>query len=287
MENQKTRPCYLYIVVGKKFGGKTHLTNKKIQEYNKNGKRVLIFDVNNEYTQYPTIAMNNIERFSAHPKKEIRRIVPPAKKSLDDIADMLLQILESYRVGLLLIEDINKYVNDSLPADLVGRIITLRHQGVDIVIHYQNIGRAGHPKILGNINMLRIHETTDDIKRHKNKFEDRYEIVKISQLIVRQDYDLAQTEPTNPTLLGTWVNMGGGEKDYKSAVVYVNFDKSKIKGNFTEKHFMDAVNLYINMNKDVLLPYSSMTDEDEKLLYTPKEAKQKCKQSLFLKYYGN
>jgi hypothetical protein len=292
MDDTKKRNPMLYVAVGKKGGGKTYTTINKIIMpycYNTNHpKRVLILDVNGEYSQFKTISLDNIEKFSAHPIKEARRIVPPVGMSLDDIANMLIVILKRFREGLLLIEDINAYLSDSIPADVIGTIVRLRHKAVDVVVHYQGIGRAGQPKVLSNTNVLRIHKTNDDAERHKNKFEDQYEIVKIAQTIVNKDFNKANMEGVNNLNLGTWVDLGGGEMEYKSCYTYVNFDKNNISGNFTDINFFDALDEYIFTNENsVLKPYLSKKNRDGSLTYNYGQAMDLCKINLFQTYYGN
>lgn len=58
--------------------------------------------------------------------------------TLDDVANTLFIILETFRNGLLLVEDINKYISDTMPNDLVGAICTNRHIGVDNIIAFIN-----------------------------------------------------------------------------------------------------------------------------------------------------
>ena len=73
---------------------------------------------------------------------------------------------------MLLIEDINKYVSDFLPNDLVGAICSNRHTDLDIIMHFQSIGRIT-TKIWQNANWLRFHKNSDSVERHKNKFPDK------------------------------------------------------------------------------------------------------------------
>ena len=65
--------------------------------------------------------------------------------------EKLFKILNDYRGGLLLIEDINRYISDYLPNDLVGAICTNRHTDTDIILHFQSVGRVS-PKIWQNLN---------------------------------------------------------------------------------------------------------------------------------------
>ena len=149
-----SRICKLGVAVGKKGIGKTYQTTEMMKDYVRGGngikpRRVLILDVNDEFEEFRAMSVKDIELFSIHPKIEIRRIRPfkddGTRMTLRDIADTLYIILEKYRGGLLLIEDINKYISDHLPNDLVGAICTNRHTNTDIIMHFNPLEES-HPK---------------------------------------------------------------------------------------------------------------------------------------------
>ena len=136
----------LLVAVGKKGVGKSYTTLKMIENYVLGNpskgvppRRVLILDVNDEYQHIKAIRIQDVTLFSVHPLIEVRRIRPflddGRKMTLDDIAQTLFIVLETFRNGLLLVEDVNKYISDTMPNDLVGAICTNRHIGVDIIIH--------------------------------------------------------------------------------------------------------------------------------------------------------
>jgi hypothetical protein len=238
----EAREATLGVVVGKKGVGKTYTTTDIIKRYAAGGnamsrpRKVLILDVNDEFGDVAKpIAIKDISLFTRHPKVEIRRIRPinanGKKMTLNEIADTLFIILEVYRGGLLLIEDINKYVSDSLPNDLVGAICTNRHADLDIIMHYQSIGRIT-PKIWQNINWLRFHKNTDSVDRHKNKFEDKYHYLSIAENIVNFRYV---------------------QKDDKRFYLMVSIDDEKISGNFTKLEFTRASLEYVTTNLSQIL----------------------------------
>ena len=164
----------LLVAVGKKGVGKSYTTLKMIYNYVTGNpskgvppRRVLILDVNDEYFNIKAIRIQDVPLFSVHPLVEVRRIRPfkddGTKMSLDDIAETLFIILQNFKNGLLLIEDVNKYISDTMPNDLVGAICTNRHIGVDIILHYQSIGRITS-KVWQNVNIIRLHKFTDTVK---------------------------------------------------------------------------------------------------------------------------
>ncbi len=261
------REALLGVVVGRKGVGKTHQTLKEIERYSikkEKPRRALLFDVNNEFTQFPTLALKDLKTWCSHGKIEIRRISifkaegddeltvngqkiynsPKGKMTLNEMAGALYFILQNYFVGLLLIEDINKYVSDSLPSDLIGAICTQRHVGVDVIMHFQNIGRFGHPKIIGNANFLRMHKVTDTVKRHEKKFEDLMEPLSICEVMVNRRYKWAND---------TFEKDSVAHKKAKSFHVYYDMNDEKIKGAFSKKEFTDGVEMYLRKNARVLV----------------------------------
>ena len=179
-----SRICKLGVAVGKKGIGKTYQTTEMMKGYARGGngvkpRRVLILDVNDEFEEFKAMSIKDVEIFSVHPRVEIRRIRPfkddGSRMTLRDIADTLYVILDKYRGGMLLIEDINKYISDHLPNDLVGAICTNRHTNTDIIMHFQSIGRITS-KIWQNLNWLRFHKNSDSVTRHKMKFPDKIDL---------------------------------------------------------------------------------------------------------------
>jgi len=230
------REPLLGVAVGKKGVGKTYTTNRLIKQYvtgnNASGvlpRKALILDVNDEYTEYKAIAVKDLYRFSVHPIVEARRIRPfhpdGRKMTLDDLGTTLQYILEIFSGGLLLIEDINRFVSDYMPQDLMGAIATNRHRDLDIVLHYQGIGRVG-TKVWQNINWLRFHKITEASSRHQKKFEDKYELIRIAELMVNQQY------------------FAGNERFY----MYVDAENMCLMGAVDEKLFNDAAKQFIEEN---------------------------------------
>lgn len=189
----------LMIVVGRKGCGKTYTTTKMIQKYVSGNptigvpaRRALILDVNDEYESIKALKQSDIIRFSAHPKIEARRIRPfhdnGIRMTLRDLQEVLFKILQNFSSGLFLIEDPSKFLSDALPNDLIGAICTNRHRDCDIILHYQSIGRIV-PKLWQNVSILRYHKNTDGVEKNRNKFEDKYEMLKLVENYVNKEYD--------------------------------------------------------------------------------------------------
>jgi|TARA_R110000751_G_scaffold94864_1_gene185242 hypothetical protein len=265
------REALLGVAVGKKGVGKSYTTLQLISQYIKGGvdikpRRVLIIDVNDEYSNVKAIRVKDVNLFSHHPKIEARRIRPynedGSKMTLNDIAESCFDILQSYKGGLLLIEDINRYIGDYLPNDLVGALCTNRHNDLDIICHFQSIGRVG-TKIWQNINWLRFHKNTDGVDRHKKKFEDKYEAFKIMEILVNKQYFAGN----------------------KYIHLTYDCDTEKIKGNYSKNMIDEAIDEYIaeNYSKKVK-PLLNQINNQGKKKYTPQTATAEVK-SLIIKMY--
>lgn len=273
----KEREPILQVAVGKKGIGKSYTTEQIIKAYikgndktNTPARRALIIDPNNEYGQFKMISPDDILRFSVHPKIECRRVVPiyPNGKpfTLDEIQILLEHCLNNFRNGLLLIEDISKYVGDTMSTDLIGHLCTIRHKDTDVIVHFQGIGKAGNPKIKANMNVLRFHKVSEDVERHKNKFQEYTEILKIAEILVNNKYK------------------NGDIRFY----CYVDFDRDIIHGNFNKADFQNAITEYIQDNESLTIgKYLRKKDRDGKNIYNYRQALEKCEIDLFNKYYGN
>ena len=178
--------------------------------------------------------------------------------TLNAVADCLWEVLRDYRGGLLLIEDINKYVGDYLPNDLVGAICTNRHSNLDIILHFQSIGRVG-TKIWQNFNWLRFHKNSDSVDRHKKKFEDKWEAFKIAEILVNRQY------------------FGGNKYFY----ITYDGDNEKIRGNYSPKMLSEAIDEYIALNyTKKVKPLLNQRDNKGKKKHTPQSATKFIKNQL-------
>lgn len=256
------REPQLGVAVGKKGVGKSFTTNRVIQNYVQGNpasgilpRRALILDVNDEFTHFKAIALKDLVRFSVHPVVECRRIRPfrpdGKRMTLDEIAQTLFVILETYRGGLLLIEDINRYISDALPNDIIGAICTNRHSDLDIIMHFQSIGRIT-TKIWQNMNWLRFHKNLDSVAKHQKKFEDKFELLRIVELLVNNEYQ------------------NGNKRFYQ----YVDCDEMRILGKAEPKKVDLAIGTYLEENyRKIISPMLQIKDGSGKSRYTADTAR--------------
>jgi hypothetical protein len=232
------------------------------------GRKCLIMDVNDEYGVYgvPSISLNDIPLYTVHPYIEIRRVRPfhpnGRRMTLDEWANALFYVLNRFQNGLLLIEDINKFIGDHLPHDLVGAIATNRHVGLDIVLSFQSLGRI-NTKIWGNLNLMRFHKNVESVERHRNKFPDKYEILRIAEIMVNNEY----------------------HRGNNRFFLYVDMDEMKIRGNFSSDLMNQGMEQYINENYNELLKPYLVQREGGKKKYTDETAKSEEKKRLTSYYF--
>ena len=252
MAEIKYREAQLGIAIGQKGVGKTFYTLKMMQPILRGnprtgakGRKVLILDVNNEFgdvqkDQDPSFAnvraieLSQVGKWCYNGVIEARRVtilkVGGGQMTLKETAEALGIILDNFKNGLLLIEDISKFVSDSLPSDLIGAICTQRHKSCDIILHFQSVGKMAHPKLWANCNWLRFHKTEDTVKKHENKFGTDVTHLYLAEKLVNMKYD-------------------SGDNRF---VLFVDKDMKKVKGNFTRKEFQSAVEGYLQDNYSII-----------------------------------
>lgn len=232
------------------------------------GRKCLIMDVNDEYGVYgvPAISLNDVPLYTVHPSVEIRRVRPfhldGRRMTLDEWANALFYVLNRFQNGLLLIEDINKFIGDHLPHDLVGAIATNRHAGLDIVLSFQSLGRI-NTKIWGNMNLMRFHKNVESVERHKNKFPDKYELLRITEIMVNNEY----------------------HRGNNRFFLYVDMDEMKVRGEITAELQNEALDQYINEKHNELLKPYLVQRESGKKKFTPEAAKEEVKSRLQSYYF--
>jgi len=243
--------------VGKKGAGKTYETLKTVSSYLRGDaisgvrpRNVLIMDVNNEYANvqqdhdnpmFPKIKTIKLEHVKLIAKKDISksgavcyRVAPfngdGTPMSINEVRDALQICLQDFSNGLFIIEDINKIISDSLPNDLVGKIVTMRHVSVDIITHFQSIGKAANPKLWANANYIRFHKCDDTVRRHESKFGGDVTGLKVLETLIEMNF----------------------KADNKRFCAFYDKNYGTVRGNFTLPQFRAAVIKYLEYNPSVI-----------------------------------
>jgi hypothetical protein len=229
--------------------GKTHQTTKELIAYLKGNKnlsrkprKVLVFDPNNkDYTLFDSLYFDVDDTNDLKKSQYIRRFsesnLAVGKRILaidrfgnemtpDQKEETFKVILTHAKNALIVIEDLNNYVTNFDSKLVVGRLTTYRHRNTDIIVHLQSIG-ALRPRLWQATKVIRMHYELDDVTRMRESLQGRYKIVKIAQLIVNAKYH------------------SGDQRFF----VYIDLEKEKIFGNFSEEDFIKASNTFINQHR--------------------------------------
>lgn len=229
------REPILAIAVGQKGVGKTFTTTAMISDYiqsnpttGKKGRKVLIYDVNMEYTQFKTIHLKDVPKFTMQKAIEVRRVLPRLDDgsiaSIDEMMVIMNKILSKYAGGMLILEDINRYLIGTQTQDIIGTIATNRHRDLDIMIHLQSLA-AVTPRLFQNCGVIRFHKQQDNIVRYKSRIP-YYELLKIAENIVEAQY------------------YSNNERFY----CYVSGEEGYIRGNFTKEDMRNACETFVLNN---------------------------------------
>lgn len=277
----EARQPQVFVACGRRATGKTIETLDTIFQYIKGnpqkgiaGRKVLIFDVNNEFGKFKykdgqiyTIAdllMKDLPAFTASTTPQVRRIRPVwdngKRMSISDMAVALGQIITTFRDGMLLLEDVNKYTGDNMRLDLIGSLATIRQSGIDLFMHYQMVAKAGNPKLIGMTNYIRLHKTNDSVARHKDKFQDKFPIMMVAQNIVNEKYEYGKAK-------GIKDNTG----EFYS--LWIDMEYGKIRGNFSHLEAKKAIQDFISLEyHSTIAPLLRKRDQKGKKIHANYES---------------
>lgn len=224
----------LMVVTGQKGVGKTYTTVQDIQPYmttnphtGKSGRKVLIYDANMEYEDYSPMGIEHLRRFTMQKRVECRRILPRLEDGsiakIDGMMGIMNTILERYAGGLLILEDINRYLIGTQTQDIIGTLATNRHRDLDIYIHLQSLA-AVTTRMWQNCSVIRLHKQQDNIDTYKDRIP-YYEQLKIAEILVNNQYS------------------NGNERFY----CFVSAEEQYIRGQFAIASLKEACVHYVEM----------------------------------------
>ena len=288
------------VAIGKRGVGKTYTTLCKIQDYMRGNpatgkipRKVLILDINDEFgdvqrdhknpkfKHVKILPLSKVSEYSRHPLIECRRIRVIHENgkvmSLNEIAKALDYIMEYFSGGLLLIEDPTKFISDSLPGDLLGKICTLRHRNCDVMMHFQYYGKLAHPKIWGSVNYVRSHKVGDSVEKYKKAFDEHESAMKIIESLVNDRF-------IDNKRFYAFYNK---DIEIKSGTKMV---LEKIQGQFTKQQFVQAIKKYLERDYNTIVkPEINRVNLDtgRPIYQSHKQAVQSLINNFISQYYGN
>jgi hypothetical protein len=110
---------------------------------------------------------------------------------------------------------------------------------------------------------LRFHKNTDSVDRHKKKFEDKYEALKICEIMINNQY------------------FNGNSRFYLT----FDCDNEKILGTYSQKMMSESIDEYIALNyRNKVRPLLNQVDKNGKKIFTPESASQHVKKQILKMY---
>lgn len=223
----KERQPSLFITTGGKGKGKTFRTVKELRKYALN-RPVLVFDTNREqdYADFRTVALSKVHLIKY---KGLYKVIAKDNDGIVEQQEILYELLDGrFRHGLLVFDDFNKYVTGARNLKIISAITTNRHKGLDLIIQLQSVF-AIDDKMWQNCGYIRMHHENGLIDSLKTRRKNApFEILKIAQLIVNDEY-----------------------KNNEYFSLYVNLDYLKLL-NTSKKQFSKAAKSYLTLNSKEL-----------------------------------
>ena len=240
------RQPMLILVCGETGVGKTYRNLMEINRYLKDnpatgrtGRKVLAFDVNDDdYPMFKTVKVNQIHRLSAIRARRVRPVNENGRTmSIEEKREVVGQMVNRFRNGMLVLEDLDKYMTGAKGQTIVGLLTTNRHAGLDICCSHQSIAKLSTTQ-WQNATFLRLHHQVDDISRYRDRIPNFF-LVCIASFIVDEQYDLANDARYDGKI---------SENEYtkrRSFYVYVDMRRLKVRG-ASRNAFIRAAKRYID-----------------------------------------
>lgn len=243
----KRQPMVI-LVCGETGVGKTYRNKLEIKRYmqdepntNKIGRKVLAFDTNDDDYLFRTVSPDHLKALTKIAARRIRPFNKDGSPMDDDQKrEVVEKILKHYRNGLLVLDDIDHYMTGAKGQAMIGALCTVRHKGLDILLTHQSIAKITTTE-WQNCTWLRLHHQVDDITRYRDRIP-KYHLVRIAQLIIDEQYELAM----QAFGLGTIEEQEF--KRRKSFFLYVNMRQQNIIG-CSKVAFIKACKKYIDQEK--------------------------------------
>ncbi len=278
------------MVIGETEVGKTYTNIIVIQNYllasARNGqyRKALIFDTNLEpqyAVKFPrTISVANVKAWSQMPKIECRRVVPfnpdGSEMSPDEQRKTCEILGSSFRKGLLVLDDYDNYNRGSAKTRDSSKMFTSnRHRSQDLMISHQALGPISTIE-WQNTTMVRLHKCSDSIDIIKDRVT-AYEVLKIAELIVWEQYHLA----TEAIKYGKIKDGSPEARQRKGYYLFVNVRTQRISGSYSRECFIRNCHKYLRLNPPMVRQLGGLVDAAP-----GKNQVNEIIQKHFMRYYG-
>lgn len=209
----------------------------------KKGQRILIYDVNKEYTEFKRIPWKDV---ASQPQKSICRVVPVYKENgiekdfdTEQLKDGFQTILDMYSDGVIVLEDFNSYSLNTRKASVTSTLNRARHKKVDLIIVLQEIDKVTK-EMWATCGFYEYFMQLSEIDMSKNKIK-LFFLAKIADNIVKEQYEMAAYHFDQG-----WITEDKC-KDLQSFHVTIDYFKGKIFKCHNEGAFRRAVDKFLKV----------------------------------------
>lgn len=266
-EELERQPMIL-LVCGQMGVGKTYRNKQEIRRYmldnpatGKVGRKVLAFDTNDDdFPEFKTVSPNHIKALTQVSARRIRPFNTDGSPMGDDQKrEVVNKIMRFFKNGLIVLDDIDHYMQGARSQSMIGALVTVRHKGIDIILGHQSIAKVSTTE-WQTCSWLRLHHQNDDVTRYRDRIP-KYKLVRMAQLIVDEQYELAANAFENGQI------NADEYKIRKSFFVYVNMPEQKIKG-CSREAFIRAAKRYIDQEENKTIKMMMLErDHKDMLVY--------------------
>lgn len=172
----KLRNRKIVVYAGMPGCGKTTDILKTINAFLKQHpkEKVIIYDINREkaYAHFPAIDVDKIPFV----KSGVYRIVS------SDYEGVLKALSETFRNGLVVLEDANYYLTAARNMTLWQILVSRRHMGMDVILTFHSLARVP-PYLYEMLNVICLFKTNENVDRVKSKIPNFDKVEKIKNKI--------------------------------------------------------------------------------------------------------
>ena len=158
---------YLILIVGSTGQGKTFYTKKLLE-----GKKTLIFDVNNEYGEENESLANKSDYIKFTPNQTISmqsKKIPPRARYIDCKIKEFIDIATLCTNRFIVFEDATGFLKGRTSETMDQLMQKRRHTNNSIILLFHSIDSIP-PRIMQFANYLILYKTQDEEKKVKSKY---------------------------------------------------------------------------------------------------------------------
>jgi hypothetical protein len=252
------------VITGMQGVGKSHNLNERMKEYAVKHKRpVIVYDVNDEYSDYPHIRWDEVSKLKT---PSVFRVLPykikrSGKKKeieafdIEELRNGFFYLLENFRNGCLVLDDFNSYTITTRKTNILSTLTRARHHGLDIIIVLQELGKVTKD-LFANSSYFVLHKQTTSLDIEKKKITN-FPLFKIAENIVNNQFYVV--ESLNE--LGHFKSEDEYKK-FRSFYVEIDVKKNKIYGCPDKQKFLAGIVKYLKISDKNREVFEYMEEND-------------------------